>query len=141
MVTRGVYESMVERGGGAIVNQSSAAAWMGAGYYGIAKLALHAITHSLARELGPRKIRVNAIAPGPTDTEATRKIVPDGIRDMILSSMPLSRMGTVEDMVKACLFLPKPSLFGKVNTSVKTRSGITSRKGSKSFSSASLGST
>jgi NAD(P)-dependent dehydrogenase (short-subunit alcohol dehydrogenase family) len=105
LATRGVYASMIERGGGAIVNQSSAAAWMGAGYYGIAKLAMHAITHSLARELGPKNIRVNAIAPGPTDTEATRKIVPDFIRDQILGSMPLSRMGTVDDMVGACLFL------------------------------------
>ena len=42
LATRGVYESMIERGGGAIVNQSSAAAWMGAGYYGIAKLAREA---------------------------------------------------------------------------------------------------
>jgi NAD(P)-dependent dehydrogenase (short-subunit alcohol dehydrogenase family) len=108
LATRAVYESMAARGGGAIVNQSSAAAWMGAGYYGIAKLAMHAITHSLARELGPRKIRVNAIAPGPTDTEATRKIVPDGIRSAILASMPLSRMGTVGDMVGACLFLLSP---------------------------------
>ncbi len=105
LATRAVYESMVERGGGAIINQSSAAAWMGAGYYGIAKLAMHAITHSLARELGPRGIRVNAIAPGPTDTEATRKIVPDAIRKSILSSMPISRMGTVDDMVGAALFL------------------------------------
>lgn len=105
LVTRAVHESMVERGGGAIVNQSSAAAWMGAGYYGIAKLAMHAITHSLARELGPKNIRVNAIAPGPTDTEATRKIVPEFIRDQILGSMPLSRMGTVDDMVGAALFL------------------------------------
>jgi NAD(P)-dependent dehydrogenase (short-subunit alcohol dehydrogenase family) len=105
LATRGVYESMIERGGGAIVNQSSAAAWMGAGYYGIAKLAMHAITHSLARELGPRGIRVNAVAPGPTDTEATRKVVPDVIRDQIVGSMPLSRMGEVSDMVGACLFL------------------------------------
>ncbi len=105
LATRAVYESMIERGGGAIINQSSAAAWMGAGYYGIAKLALHAITHSLARELGPRGIRVNAIAPGPVDTEATRKIVPEPIKQTILSSMPLSRMGTVDDIVGACLFL------------------------------------
>ncbi len=105
LATRGVHESMIERGGGAIVNQSSAAAWMGAGYYGITKLAMHAITHSLARELGPKGIRVNAIAPGPTDTEATRKVVPDFIRDQILGSMPLSRMGEVKDMVDACLFL------------------------------------
>lgn len=105
LVTRAVYESMVERGGGAIVNQSSTAAWMGAGYYGIAKLAMHAITQSLARELGPRNIRVNAIAPGPTDTEATRKIVSDPIRDSILATMPLSRMGSVDDIVHGCLFL------------------------------------
>jgi 3-oxoacyl-[acyl-carrier protein] reductase len=105
LATRAVHESMIERGGGAIVNQSSAAAWMGAGYYGIAKLAMHAITHSLARELGPKKIRVNAIAPGPTDTEATRKVVPEFIRDQILGSMPLSRMGTIDDIVHACLFL------------------------------------
>ena len=105
LATRGVYKSMIGRGGGAIINQSSAAAWMGAGYYGIAKLAMHAITHSLARELGPKHIRVNAIAPGPTDTEATRKIVPDMIRDSILASMPLSRMGSVDDMVGAALFL------------------------------------
>jgi NAD(P)-dependent dehydrogenase (short-subunit alcohol dehydrogenase family) len=78
---------------------------MGAGYYGIAKLAMHAITQSLARELGPRNVRVNAIAPGPTDTEATRKIVSDPIRDSILATMPLSRMGNVDDIVHGCLFL------------------------------------
>jgi NAD(P)-dependent dehydrogenase (short-subunit alcohol dehydrogenase family) len=105
LVTRALAGSMAERGGGAIVNQSSTAAWMGAGYYGIAKLAMHGITQSFARELGPRNIRVNAIAPGPTDTEATRKVVPDMFRDQILSSMPLSRMGEVSDMVNACLFL------------------------------------
>ena len=105
LVTRAVYQSMEERGGGAIVNQSSTAAWMGAGYYGIAKLALHAVTQSLARELGPRKIRVNAIAPGITDTEATRKTVPDPIRDSIVGTLALSRMGQIDDIVKACLFL------------------------------------
>jgi NAD(P)-dependent dehydrogenase (short-subunit alcohol dehydrogenase family) len=105
LATRAVYESMVERGGGAIVNQSSSAAWMGAGYYGIAKLAMHGITQSLARELGPRNIRVNAIAPGPTDTEATREIVPEGFRDMLLSQMPLARMGQPDDIVGALLFL------------------------------------
>jgi NAD(P)-dependent dehydrogenase (short-subunit alcohol dehydrogenase family) len=105
LVTRALYESMAERGGGAIVNQSSTAAWMGAGYYGIAKLALHALTQSLARELGPRGIRVNAIAPGITDTDATRKTVPDAIRDQIVGSLPLGRMGQVDDIVQGCLYL------------------------------------
>ena len=105
LVTRALYEDMVARGGGAIVMQSSSAAWMGAGYYGNAKLAMHGITQSLARELGSRKIRVNAIAPGPTDTEATRKVVPDGMIDGLVASMPLGRQGEVSDIVSACLFL------------------------------------
>jgi 3-oxoacyl-[acyl-carrier protein] reductase len=105
LCTRAVFASMAERGGGAIVNQSSTAAWMGAGYYGIAKLALHGITQSFARELGPMGIRVNAIAPGPTDTEATRTTVPKEFIDQLLATMPLARMGTPADMATACLFL------------------------------------
>jgi NAD(P)-dependent dehydrogenase (short-subunit alcohol dehydrogenase family) len=105
LATRAVYPSMKSRGGGAIINQSSTAAWMGAGYYGTAKLALHALTQTLARELGPHGIRVNAIAPGPTDTEATRTVVPGALIQALLASMPLSRMGTVDDMVGPALFL------------------------------------
>lgn len=105
LCVRACYESMAERGGGAIVNQSSTAAWMSIGYYGIAKLALNGITQSLARELGPMNIRVNAIAPGPTDTQATRSIVPEPILAQILAQMPLARVGTPDDLVGACLFL------------------------------------
>ena len=105
LATRAVVGSMTERGGGAIVNQSSTAAWMGVGFYGIAKLGMHGLTHSLARELGPRNIRINAIAPGPTDTEATRRQVHSSILDGILSQMPLRRMGEPDDMVGALKFL------------------------------------
>lgn len=105
LVTRALHRQMADRGGGAVVNQSSSAAYMGGGYYGIAKLALHGITQSLARELGPKGIRVNAICPGPTDTEATRQTVPDVFLDQMLATMPIRRLGTVEDMVAACLFL------------------------------------
>jgi 3-oxoacyl-[acyl-carrier protein] reductase len=105
LCTRACWASMRDRGGGAIVNQSSTAAWMSAGYYGIAKLGLHGITGSLARELGPHGIRINAIAPGPVDTEATRQVVPKPILEQIVGSMPLGRQGTPEDLVGACLFL------------------------------------
>ena len=105
LCTRACYQSMAKRGGGAIVNQSSTAAWMSIGYYGIAKLALNGLTQSLARELGPMKIRVNAIAPGPTDTDATRSIVPGEILKHILAQMPLPRVGKPDDIVGACLFL------------------------------------
>jgi len=105
LCARACFESMVARGGGAIVNQSSTAAWMAVGYYGIAKLALNGITQSLARDLGAFNIRVNAIAPGPTDTEATRMIVPDVILKQLLAQMPLRRVGTPADLVGTCLFL------------------------------------
>ena len=105
VTARACVPSMIDRGGGAIVNQSSTAAWMGAGYYGIAKLAMHAITASLARELGPRNIRVNAIAPGPTDTEATRTVVDPAIIQGLLATMPLARLGLPDDLVGPLLFL------------------------------------
>ena len=101
---RACHRAMRKRGGGVIVNQSSTAAWMGAGYYGIAKLGVHGITQSLARELGPVGIRVNAIAPGPTATEATEKTA-GAFADQIVATLPLARMGTVDDMVGALLFL------------------------------------
>ncbi len=104
LCTRACFRSMRERGGGAIVNQSSTAAWMGAGYYGIAKLGINGLTQCLARELGPQKIRVNAIAPGPTDTAAMRNTAGDYAAQLV-AQMPLARVGQPEDMVHACLFL------------------------------------
>lgn len=105
LCTRACWESMKARGGGSVVNQSSTAAWMGVGFYGVAKLGLNGLTHALARELGPHKIRVNAIAPGPTDTAATRRIVPKPILEQILAGMPLARQGRPEDLLGACIFL------------------------------------
>jgi NAD(P)-dependent dehydrogenase (short-subunit alcohol dehydrogenase family) len=104
LCTRACYRSMRERGGGAIVNQSSTAAWMGAGYYSLAKHAINGLTQCLARELGPQKIRVNAIAPGPTDTAALRSTAGDFAKQLV-AQMPLSRLGQPDDMVRACLFL------------------------------------
>lgn len=91
--------------GGAIVNQSSTAAWMNMDYYSFTKLATNGITCVLARELGPRGIRVNAIAPGPTDTQALRDKVPQQYIDMMVAQMPLARLGTPQDLFKALAFL------------------------------------
>jgi len=102
---RACTPGMKGRGGGAIVNQSSTAAWMGVGYYGHAKAAMNSLTVCLAKELGAMKIRINAIAPGPTDTEAMAKQVPDVFRDQLVSSLALPRLGTPADMANLCLFL------------------------------------
>ncbi len=105
LCSRACYRSMKERGGGAIVNQSSTAAWMGVGFYGLSKLALNGLTHCLTRELGHMNIRVNAIAPGPTETPALEAQVPAQFRDSLVAQTPISRLGQPKDMADACLFL------------------------------------
>jgi len=105
VVTRAVYGHMAKRGGGAIVNQSSTAAWLYSGFYGLAKAGINSLTQQLAHELGGQKIRVNAIAPGPTDTAATRTQAGDAAKDIVRNSLAIKRMGEVGDMVGACLFL------------------------------------
>ncbi len=104
IMTRAVVEHMTDAGGGAIVNQSSTAAWMGTGFYGVAKLTMNGITQSLANELGWRKIRINAIAPGPTNTQALERNAGDYAKEMI-KSMPIKRLGEPEDLAEAVLFL------------------------------------
>jgi 3-oxoacyl-[acyl-carrier protein] reductase len=104
IMTRAVVEPMTAAGGGAIINQSSTAAWMSTGFYGVAKLTVNGITNSLANELGWRKIRINAIAPGPTDTGALNKVAGEYAQEMI-KSIPIKRMGQPEDMANAALFL------------------------------------
>ena len=104
VMTRAVYPHMQRRGGGSIVNQSSTAAWLYSGFYGLAKVGVNGLTQQLAHELGGMRIRVNAIAPGPTDTEATRKQAGDAAKELV-KGLALKRMGQPEDMVGACLFL------------------------------------
>ncbi|MGH2725703.1 MAG: SDR family oxidoreductase [Actinomycetota bacterium] len=105
LCTRACWEAMAARGGGAIVNQSSTAAWLYGGYYGLAKVGVNGLTQQLARELGHANIRVNAIAPGPIDTEATRTVVPANMIDDMVAKLPLPRRGTPADLVGMCLFL------------------------------------
>jgi 3-oxoacyl-[acyl-carrier protein] reductase len=105
LMTRACAPEIAKRGGGAIVNQSSTASWMSAGYYGLAKLAINGLTGALAKELGSRKIRVNAIAPGPTDTEALRTVVPEAFKKQLVASLALPRLGSPDDLVPTCLFL------------------------------------
>ncbi|MDM4770729.1 SDR family oxidoreductase [Solimonas sp. SE-A11] len=103
VMTRAVAPQMPK--GGVIVNQSSTAAWMHYDYYSFTKLAINGITCVLARELGPRGIRVNGIAPGPTDTPALRAKVPEEYLQGMVAQMPLGRLGTPEDLAKALAYL------------------------------------
>src|SRR5262245_20456965 len=102
--TRACYEHMAARGGGAIVNQSSTAAWHYSSFYGLSKAGINGLTQQLAHELGYLGIRVNAIAPGPTDTEATRALVGEMASDLVKTAA-LQRLAQQSDVVGACLFL------------------------------------
>ena len=102
---RACWQAMAARGGGAIVNQSSTAAWLYAGFYGLAKVGINGLTQQLAHELGGSGIRINAIAPGPTDTEATRSTVPESIVKDLVKGLAIKRQGTPDDMANMLLFL------------------------------------
>ena len=102
---RACYPALKARGGGAIVNQSSTAAYLYAGFYGLAKAGVNSLTQQLAHELGGQHIRINAIAPGPIDTEASRTVVPDAFMQPILAGLALKRQGVPADLVGMCLFL------------------------------------
>jgi NAD(P)-dependent dehydrogenase (short-subunit alcohol dehydrogenase family) len=103
--TRAVLASMRNRGGGVIVNQSSTASWMSGGYYALSKAAINSLTVSLAHELGGSSIRVNAIAPGPIDTAATRSVISTQFQEALVGSLAIKRMGRPDDLVGLMLFL------------------------------------
>jgi 3-oxoacyl-[acyl-carrier protein] reductase len=105
LCTRACWQSMKERGGGAIVNQSSSGAWMYAGYYGLAKVGINGLTQQLATELAHANIRINAIAPGPVETEGLRSTVPNELLQDQLKRIPLGRIGTPADLTGMVLFL------------------------------------
>jgi 3-oxoacyl-[acyl-carrier protein] reductase len=102
-------ESMKGRGGGAILNQSSMAAYSGGNAYGVSKLALNALTVGLAAELAADGIRVNGIAPGLVDSEAAVEWMNDperkGIEQGLIAGQLVKRLGRMEDLANMALFL------------------------------------
>lgn len=72
--------------------------------YPASKFAVNGMTKSLARELGKYKIRVNAVAPGITETDMV-KALPKEMIEPLIKTIPLGRIGTPEDVANAFLFL------------------------------------
>jgi NAD(P)-dependent dehydrogenase (short-subunit alcohol dehydrogenase family) len=97
--------AMKARGGGSIINQSSAGAFALSGAYSVSKLAIVGMTIVLAKDLGQYGIRVNAIAPGIVDSEAGRKASTDALKERIGAIAPLHAVGQPEELLGALLFL------------------------------------
>ena len=105
--SRAASEHMIAAGSGVILNTSSMVSVYGqpAGIaYPTSKFAVNGFTLSLARELGPKGIRVNAVAPGITYTDMMRS-VPREVIDPMIAQIPLRRMGQPEDIANAFVFL------------------------------------
>jgi 3-oxoacyl-[acyl-carrier protein] reductase len=102
--------AMRGRRGAAIVNIASVSAEKGGGamgnvWYGTTKAGVVAMTRGLGRELGPRGIRVNAIAPGVIETDMVREHLSEDLRGTILARFPLGRFATAAEVAEVALFL------------------------------------
>jgi len=101
---------LFDSAGGSIINISSVVSTLGFPYYAVysgTKGAVDAITRSLAKELGPRAIRVNAINPGPVETEGAHAagIAEGDMRKHLEAQVPLGRIGQPQDIAGAAVFL------------------------------------
>lgn len=105
--SRAVVDGMKAQGGGGVLNTSSMVSVYGqpSGVaYPTSKFAVNGFTLSLARELGPAGIRVNAVAPGITLTDMM-KAVPEAYIKPLIAQIPLRRLGQPEDIANAFVFL------------------------------------
>lgn len=95
--------------GGSVINIGSLASQMAipqSSVYSATKAAVDSVTRTLAAELGPRKIRVNAILPGPVETEGTRALAEwEDFRAHFLPQTPLGRIGQPNDIASVAMFL------------------------------------
>jgi 3-oxoacyl-[acyl-carrier protein] reductase len=98
---------MIIAGGGSIINISSIWGEVGASCevaYSASKGAVIAFTKALSKELAPSFVRVNCISPGVIDTEMNSHLS-DVEMEELITEIPIGRLGTGEDIAKACFFL------------------------------------
>ena len=140
LCTRAVLPTMRAQGKGKIINQSSGAAWMyaAAGYalnpekgelpsfhYSLSKAGVNAYTHYMAAALGQYNINVNAIAPGVTMTEATKKHVPESMMGMIKMMSALRRNLEPEEITGTAVYLASEDSDAVTGQVIPVDAGVT----------------
>jgi 3-oxoacyl-[acyl-carrier protein] reductase len=127
LCARAVAGGMVDRKSGAIVNVTSIAAHTGggpgAGPYAAAKAALIALTKSMAKELAPHGVRVNAVSPGVIDTPFHASFTSPEVMKTFLSAIPLGRIGTPVECATAIAFLASPAASFVVGETLEVNGG------------------
>jgi len=112
------FAPLINRGGSVVLTTSVAnvKGLPGQATYGAAKAALRSFARTLATELLPQDIRVNAVSPGPIATPILDKVFPDKnmaaqVREKTIGMIPMKRFGTSEEIAKAVLFLAFDATF------------------------------
>ena len=106
-LTKHILKPMLRQKSGSIINMSSVVGVFGnAGQanYAASKAGIFGFTKSIAKEVGSRSIRCNAVAPGYIETEMTH-VLDEKVKESFMKSIPLGRMGSGEDVAEACVFL------------------------------------
>ena len=125
-LSRAVMRGMMKAKGGRIINISSIVGVAGNGgqtNYAAAKAGMIGFTKALAREIGSRNITVNCVAPGFIDTDMTRALTEDQ-QKALLSSIPLARLGSVEDIAAAVGYLASPAAGYVTGTTLHVNGGM-----------------
>ncbi|RKQ63302.1 3-oxoacyl-[acyl-carrier-protein] reductase [Thermovibrio guaymasensis] len=125
-VTRAVVPYMVKKRKGVIINISSVVGFtgnVGQVNYSATKSALIGFTKSLAKELGGRGIRVNAVAPGYITTDMT-KAIPEKVKSELLKSIPLRREGEPREVADVVLFLSSNMASYITGTTLHVNGGL-----------------
>ena len=126
LATKEAVKHMGDRGG-SIINLSSylsTDAAAGTSVYSATKGATDTITLALARELGPRNIRVNSILPGNTNTPATAGMFVGELAERALAGTPLGRFGEPEDIAPLALFLASDDSKWITGESIRAAGGV-----------------
>lgn len=134
LCTQAVIEPMSARGGGAVVNIASIAgkriSYHGGAAYTASKAGVLGFTRHAAFELGIRRIRVNAICPGPTLTPMIRRNATEAEIERTVKTIPLGRWVQPSDIASAALFLAGDAAAMCTGTSIDVDGGVMVSNGS-----------